>query len=74
MILVIVALVVGAETARPSGMSESGIETMSWQEWVGSFGLVDMGDDERRKKNARQFARFRMLDAINRNPLGVVAA
>jgi len=73
-ILLIVALAVEAKTARPRGMSGSRIETLSWPEWVKSLGLVEIGAEERRQKNARQSSSFRMPEAMNLDPLGVVAA
>ena len=55
-------------------MSESRIETLLWLEWVKSLGLLEIGADERKLKNARRTASFRMLDAMNLTPLGDDAA
>jgi hypothetical protein len=73
-ILLLVALAVVSETARPRGMSGSTIETLPWLELVSSLGLVGVGTEDKKEKNARQSDCFRLLEAIKRTPLGATAA
>jgi len=73
-IILIVALVVVAGSARLGGMSDSKTETMPWPEWAKSLGLVQSGADSRRLKKARHSVNFRMHAATNLTPIGEVAA
>ena len=73
MILLIGALAVEAETARPGGMSESRIEMLPWSEWVSSLGFMGLGTKDKREKNARQSDCFRKPESVKRTPIGAAA-